>query len=116
MRTAALILGIIGGVLGIIAGIAAMMIGGIGVAFEAEDAGMIGSLGFLAILLGIAGVVGGALATRKPKAAAIIELIAGLSGFIAVSMFWIPAGLCLIVGALLAFLGRKPSPAEVAAP
>jgi hypothetical protein len=116
VRTAALILGIIGGVLGIIAGIAAMMIGGIGVAFEAEDAGMIGGLGFFAIVFGVTGIVGGALANRSPKLAASLELAAGVLGFIAVSMFWIPAGLCLIVGALLAFLGRKQSSPEVAAP
>ncbi|CCF86101.1 DUF4064 domain-containing protein [Nitrolancea hollandica] len=116
MRTAALILGIIGGILGIIAGILAMIIGGVGVAFEAEDAGMIGGLGFVAIIFGVAGVVGGALANRNPKLAASLELAAGLFGFIAVSMFWIPAGLCLIVGALLAFLGRKQRPQEVVAP
>lgn len=116
MRTAALILGIIGGVLGIIAGIAAMMIGGIGVAFEAEGAGMIGGLGFFAIIFGIVGIVGGALANRSPKLSAILELAAGLLGFIAISMFWIPAGLCLIAGALLAFLGRKHQPPEVAVP
>lgn len=108
MRTGAHILGIIGGVLGIIAGIAGMMIGGIGAAFEAEDASMIGGLGFLAIIAGIVGIVGGALANRNPKLAAILELAAGVFGFIAVSMFWIPAGLCLIAGAPLAFLGRKP--------
>jgi hypothetical protein len=116
MRTAALILGIIRGVLGIIAGIAAMMIGGIGVAFEAEDAGMIGGLGFFAIIFGIIGVVGSALANRSPKLAAVLELAAGLLGFIAVSVFWIPAGLCLLTGALLAFFGRKPSPQGVVVP
>ncbi len=92
MRTAVLILGIIGGVLGIIAAIFAMMIGGVGAAFEADDAGIISGLGFFAIIFGIVGIVGGALASRSPKLAATLELAAGILGFIAVSMFWIPAG------------------------
>lgn len=116
MRTAAFILGIIGGVLGIIAGILAMIIGGVGAAFEADDARMIGGLGFFAIIFGIVGIVGGALASRSPKLAAILELAAGILGFIVVSMFWIPAGLCLIIGALLAFLSRKHTSQQVVAP
>jgi hypothetical protein len=93
-----------------------MMIGGIGVAFEEEDAGIIGGLGFFAIIFGIIGVVGGALVNRNPKLAAILELAAGLLGFVAVSTFWIPAALCLLAGALLAFLGRKPSTQGVVVP
>ena len=41
MRTASLVLGIIGGVFGIIAGLLAITIGGVGAAFEASDAGTI---------------------------------------------------------------------------
>ena len=49
----------------------------------------------------------GALATRYPKASAVIRLNSGFLGFIAISLFWIFSGILLLVGALLAFLGRK---------
>lgn len=109
MRIAALILGIVGGVFGIIAGIFAMTVGGIGAAFQAEGAGTITGLGFAAILLSVLGIAGGGVALRYPRASALLQLIAGLGGFIAVSWFWIPAGVCLLVGALLSFLGRRPA-------
>jgi hypothetical protein len=115
MRIAALILGIVGGVFGIIAGIFAMTVGGIGAAFQAEGAGTITGLGFAAILLGVLGVAGGGLALRYPRAGTLLQLIAGLGGFIAVSAFWIPAGVCLLAGTLLAFLGRRPAGASPAA-
>lgn len=109
MRIAALILGIVGGVLGIVAGIFAMTVGGLGTALEAEGAGTVTGLGFAAILLGVVGIAGGGLALRYPRASAVLQLVAGLGGFIAVSAFWIPAGACLLAGALLAFLGRRPA-------
>ena len=34
----------------------------------------------------------------------------GIVGVIVVPKFWIPGGLCLIIGALLAFLSRKHTP------
>jgi hypothetical protein len=113
MRTASLVLGIIGGVFGIIAGLLAMTIGGAGAAFEAADAGTIVGLGFAAVFIGIVGIVGGALAPRYPKAAAILQLVSGVLGFIAVSLFWIFSGILLLIGALMAFLGRKAQPVTV---
>lgn len=109
MRTAALVLGIIG----IIAGILAMLIGGAGAAFAADDSGTIIGLGFAAIFIGVLGIVGGAVALRYPKAAAIIQLISCIAGFIAVSLFWIFSGILLLIGAGLAFLGRKAPPVRV---
>jgi hypothetical protein len=67
MRTASLVLGIIGGVFGIIAGLLAMTIGGAGAAFEAADSGTIVGLGFAAVFIGVVGIVGGALAPPLPQ-------------------------------------------------
>src|SRR5436189_61710 len=99
MRTASLVLGIIGGVFGIIAGLLAMMFGGAGAAFEAQGAGTVIWLGFAAVFIGVVGIVGGALAPRHPRASAILQLVSGLVGFIAVSLFWIFSGILLIIGA-----------------
>ncbi len=113
MRTASLVLGIIGGVFGIIAGFLAMVIGGAGAAFQATDSGTVIGLGFAAIFIGVLGVVGGALAPRYPKAAAIIQLISCIAGFVAVSLFWVFSGILLLIGAVLAFLGRNARPVTV---
>ena len=113
MRTASLVLGIIGGVFGIIAGILAMLIGGAGAAFEATDSGTVIGLGFAAIFIGVLGIVGGAVAPRYPKAAAIIQLISCVAGFIAVSLFWIFSGILLLIGAALAFFGRGTRPVTI---
>jgi len=113
MRTASLVLGIIGGVFGIIAGILAMLIGGAGAAFQATDSSTIIGLGFAAIFIGVLGIIGGAVAPSYPKAAGIIQLISCVAGFIAVSLFWIFSGILLLIGAGLAFLGRKARPVTV---
>ena len=113
MRTASLVLGSIGGIFGIIAGILAMLIGGAGAAFEANDSGTVIGLGFAAVFIGVLGIVGGAVAPRYPKAAAIIQLISCVAGFIAVSLFWIFSGILLLIGAGLAFFGRKARPVTV---
>lgn len=105
--TAAMTLGIIGGVLGILAGILAMMIGGAGAAFEAEGSGTVAGLGFAGFFLGVLGIVGGALSKSKPKPAAIMQGLSGVLGFIAVSAFWLLAGPLLLIGAFLAYRGSK---------
>jgi ABC-type uncharacterized transport system permease subunit len=113
MRTASLVLGIIGGVFGIIAGFLAMLVGGAGAAFQQPQGGTVVGLGIAAIFIGVAGIVGGALAPRYPKASAVIQLVTGVVGFIAVSLFWIFSGILLILGALFAFLGRRTRPVTV---
>ena len=113
MRTASLVLGIVGGVFGVIAGILAMLIGGAGAAFQATDSGTVIGLGFAAIFIGVLGIVGGAVGPNYPKAAGIIQLISCVAGFIAVSLFWIFSGILLLIGAGLALLGRKARPVTV---
>jgi hypothetical protein len=114
MRVAALILGIVGGVLGLIASILAITVGGIGHAVGASNADQVTGLGFLAFACTIVGFVGAGLALAKPRMAALLLLIAGVVGFISISVFWLLSGPFLLVGALLAFLGRG-SKAPVAA-
>lgn len=110
MRTASLVLGIIGGVFGIIAGFLAMLLGGVGLAVEGEGAGLVVGLGFGAIFVGVVGIVGGAMAPSYPKIAAGLQLFACVAGFIAISLFWIFSGILLLIGAGLAFFGRRARP------
>jgi predicted RNA-binding Zn-ribbon protein involved in translation (DUF1610 family) len=101
-RTGEMILGIICGLIGIIAGIFAISVGGIAGAFGMQDASLVVGGGFGAILLGIIGIVGGAIANKNNKYAGYLMLISGIFGFIAVSAFWIISGLILIIGGALA--------------
>lgn len=115
--TASMVLGITGGVIGIFAALIAMFIGGVGAAFAAEGGGTIIGLGFAAVFIAVLGIVGGAMARSKPKPAAIMQLLAGFGGFIAVSAAWLISGPLLLVGSALAWAGRpKPMPAGPAAP
>jgi len=101
-QTAALVLGIIGGVFGIIAALFAMAIGGIGAAVGADGGDTVIGLGFAAVFIASAAIVGGALAKSRPKAAFWLMLTTGLGGFIAISNAWLISGPLLIIGAFLA--------------
>lgn len=110
MRGTALGLGIAGGVTGIITSFLAVL-------FAVNGAGAVASLTFAAA---VAGIVGGALAVRKSRIAAGTMLAACVAGFIGASAFWAPAGILLVVGALLSFLAfatrSKPQPPQIGIP
>lgn len=109
--TAALVLGIIGGVFGIVAALLAMVVGGIGSAVGAEDGDLVVGLGFAAVFIATAAIVGGALAKSRPKVAFWILLATGIAGFIAVSGAWLISGPLLLIGAFLARSGM-PKPMQ----
>lgn len=113
MRTASLVLGITGGVFGIIAALLALLLGGIGSAVDAAGAGSVVGRSFFAVFIGVVAIVGGALAIRYPKVSAILQLITGVAGLVLIGLFWIFSVILLLVGALLAFLGRKMPPVTV---
>lgn len=91
-------MGLTGGIFGIIAGILAIFIGGVGSALGASGAESVGTLGTLAIFFSILGIIGAAMSKAKPKLAGIFMVIAGIGGFISVSMFYILSAVLLIVG------------------
>jgi hypothetical protein len=107
VRTAALVLGIIGGVLGLLAGLLEITIGGVAAGLEAEGGGEVAGLGFATFALAVVGIVGGAVTPRSPGWGAILLVVAGVGGFITASLFWLLSGPLLLVGALLAFLSRR---------
>lgn len=118
MRVAALVLGIIGGVIGIMAAATATGLGGMAGALADDPAATaqatdIAGRGALGIVISIVALVGGALAMAKPRTAAVIMLLTGIAGLVAVGGFYLLAGPLLLVGALLAFLGRKSATAAV---
>jgi len=113
VRTASLVLGIIGGVFGIIASLLTLLFGGIGSVFDAAGAEGIVARSFFAVFVGVVAIVGGALALRYPKVSAVLQLITGVVGLSLIGLFWIFSVILLLAGALLAFLGRKTPPLQV---
>ncbi len=111
MKVAALVLGIIAGVIGLIGGSCAFAVGGIGEAFEVEGSETVSNLGILAFVAGITGMVGAALSISKPRTASVIMAVSGIAGLIAVSFAFIFATILFGIAALLAFLGRNSSKA-----
>ncbi|MDT0301211.1 hypothetical protein [Streptomonospora wellingtoniae] len=105
MLITALVLGGIGVVIGLIGGFGALLVGGLGSAFEIGGPGNFVGLAFTAGFIGVAAVIGGALVRGASKTAALLLLVSGVGGFLAVSTAWMVAGPLLIVGALLAWFG-----------
>jgi uncharacterized membrane protein len=109
MKTASMVLGIIGAVFGIIAGIMAMIMGGIGSAFGASGSGQITGLGWGAVFASVVGLVGAILVKNSAKVAGILMLIGGVAGIICVSYFYILPGILLIIpGIMSLFIKKQP--------
>lgn len=111
-RRAEMILGVIGGIFGVLFGMFAVMVGGIGDAFDVSEASTVSSLGLGAVILGVLGIVGGAVVNKNKKMAGGLMLACGILGFIAISMFWIIPGLLLIIGGILTFLTKDETKDE----
>lgn len=107
MRTAAMVLGIIGGLAGLGGAIFALTVGGLGAAFGGEGAETVIGLGWAAMGISLVGLVAAALSKARPKAAGIVMILAGVAGFIAISMGYIIAGPLLIIAGILAIRGRR---------
>lgn len=100
-RTTEFVLGLIGGIFGILGAILALMVGGLGAAFEAEGANSIIGLGWAAVGLSILGIVGSVVVKSKAKAGGIMMTIAAISGIICIFVFYILPGILLLIGGLM---------------
>ncbi|PEM15194.1 hypothetical protein CN616_22810 [Bacillus toyonensis] len=100
-RTAEFVLGLIGGIFGIICAFVALLIGGMGAAFEADGANTIIGLGWGAVGLSILGIVGSVMVRSKAKAGGIMMTIAAIGGFICISLIYLLPGVLLLIGGLM---------------
>jgi len=108
LRTTAMILGILGGVIGIVT---------VGVVFLLSDVNdvvgnstpqFVGTVGrgWLALFFSVTGIVGGFLAGARTKLGGILMLVAASSGALSVSFAYVIAGLLLLTGGILALIAR----------
>lgn len=102
MADAETILGILGGIFGLLGAIFAIVMGGVGAALGMGP--QVIYLGFGAIVFSIIGIVGAVLDNKKW--AGILMLVAGILGFIMVSVAYIIGGPLLIIGGIIALRKR----------
>ncbi|HDR7390811.1 TPA: DUF4064 domain-containing protein [Bacillus toyonensis] len=100
-RTAEFVLGLIGGILGIICAFVALLIGGMGAAFEADGANTIIGLGWGAVALSVLGIVGSVMVRSKAKVGGIMMTVAAIGGFICISLIYLLPGVLLLIGGLM---------------
>ncbi|MFD2371505.1 DUF4064 domain-containing protein [Brevibacillus sp. GCM10020057] len=102
-------LGLIAGIFGVISAVLAMFIGGVGEALNANGASTVSGLGMAALLFSILGIIAAAISKSKTKLAGWLMLVAGVGGFISVSLFYILSGILFVVGGLMGIFSKKKS-------
>lgn len=108
LRVGSFVVGLIGGIVGLVAAFGAMAIGGFGAVFEAEGAETVIGLGWAAVVMAIVMIVGASLVMgRKNKMGKWLLLLSTVGGFIAISAFWVFAGVLGMVATILSFLNRE---------
>ncbi|MDP2953661.1 MAG: hypothetical protein Q8O76_10135 [Chloroflexota bacterium] len=109
MKTAAIVLGIAGGVVGLAGTALSLLAGGLGEAFPflATSSGV--ELRWAALAFSIMGILGGALAGSKPSTAGLAMVAAGLGGLMSVAMAYAVAAPLLIAAGILASLCGESS-------
>lgn len=109
MKTAAIILGIVGGIAGLVGTALSFLAGGLGEAFPflATSSGM--ELRWAALAFSVMGILGGALASSKASTAGLVMVAAGLGGLMSVAMAYAVAAPLLIAAGVLASLCGESS-------
>ncbi|WP_114555727.1 DUF4064 domain-containing protein [Bacillus sp. K6W] len=105
-RTAEFVLGLIGGIFGIICAFVALLIGGMGAAFEADGANTVIGLGWGAVALSILGIVGSVMVRSKAKVGGIMMTVAAIGGFICISIIYLLPGVLLLIGGLMSIFRK----------
>lgn len=108
MRVAGLVLGILGSVAGFFGALVAIFFGGVTGALGDEETGTTLAIACtIAIVASIVGLIGAIISPGKPKLGAGLMLASAIIGIIAVFVAYILGAVLLLIGALLAFIGRK---------
>ena len=115
MKKAGGIIAIIAGIFGLLAAGGTLLIGGVGSAFDAEDASTVVNLGWGGVVFSFLVIIFGAIAigaeTKRVGGLLILSSIAGIilgGTFVAIFM------ILSLVGGILATIGTKPVPKSVA--
>lgn len=106
MKIAALILGILGGIIGLFVSLFGSIIAIGGAALGSPDSGFAGlvwaTLGF-----SVLGIISGSLAIAKPRIAGKFLIISGIGGLISSSIFYIISAPLMVIAGIFALLGSR---------
>jgi hypothetical protein len=105
-RTVEFVLGLIGGIVGFLGALVALAVGGLGGAFGAKGASMVSSLGWLAIVFSILGIVGAAIVGNKPRLGGTFMLVSAIGGVISVSFAYALAFVLLLIAGLMGLIRK----------
>jgi hypothetical protein len=109
MGTAALVIGVIGGLLGVLLAATGLFLG------RAAGAPLVVGANWYAFLFSLLGVLGGGVASRKARLGGALLVLAALGVFRSIGWWGLVPGSVLLVAAVLAFLSyRKTVPADSA--
>ena len=67
----------------------------------------LGASVLVGVVCGLIGVVGGATVRRNPVSAGVLMAVAGVGGFLAVSLFWVLPGGMLLIGSWMAWVVKQ---------
>lgn len=95
---------LIGGIFGILASIIVMALGKVAdfIGFDSS----VTLLGFLALLFSVLGIVAGTMAKTRTKLAGWLLLVAGIGGFVCISMYFIVTGILYIIAGLMGVFAK----------
>ena len=105
-RSVEFVLGLIGGIFGFLGSTFALAIGGIGSAFGAKGASTISSLGWLAIVFSILGIVGASMVNGKPKLGGLFMLVSAIGGVISISFYYLLSFVLLLIAGLMGLIRK----------
>ena len=106
MKTAALVIGIIGGVIGLIAVLPFLIASLLGTALGAtSSASYIVFAGLATFAISIAAIIYATLARYNPRISGILLIIFGIAGLLLTRGFFIISGPLMILGGIFALIG-----------
>lgn len=106
MKTGAMVLGLIGGILAFLLGLLGFTLGQVGTAVGARGSGL---MQLMSLSLPIIGIVGGAIVKSKALAGGALMLVsaAAIIAWIGFNFFALLPGIPLIIGGILGVAGSK---------
>lgn len=108
MQKAGGILGLIGGIFGTLAALATLMLGGLGDAFRAENAGLVVNLGLGGLAFSFLAIILGAVAIGSTgRTAGVLLMVCAIGGAILGGSLVAICMVLALVGGLLAVIGRR---------
>lgn len=105
-RTGEFVLGLIGGIIGILAGLSGTFLGALAQAFNVDQAGTVSTAAWVAVLLSVIGLIGACIVKRRTMLASIFMLVAGIGGFICLSMLYIVPGILLLIAGIMGLVRK----------